>query len=288
MVEVTPVYYDSTEEIKSDPFDPDGGFTLAETLFRSERYADALVEFVKVMEHDPSRVEARFGAGESFLALGKYHAAAKIYWDDEFNWPDDEAGDTLQIGRILSGIYTDRFENQASAIHDGMVLSTNDARLWNAKGQWHDRRAEWMDALVCYVTAMDIGERHSGTINNMGMSLMLQGRYEEALGKFSQAKYLSPKTEIYDNNLRMSQIMMGELRSALSDIDESRGADILNDAGFVAYQRGQIKQASKLYQKAIEISPVHHVKAQANLDLLRQEAGLDLKPAARSEATRTP
>lgn len=271
-VNVTPVNIQPIQQIKSDPFDPDETLVSAKKMFEQENYTGALGDFLKVSAYDPQRQDARLGMADSFLALGQYKRAARIFWHPDPAWQEGEYTQEIAVGKILSGIYTQQFDNVETAINDGMVLDPNDARLWNAKGRWHDGRREWMEALSCYVAAMELGQWRSGTINNMGMSLLMQDRTEEAKEKFLQAVDLSRDTEIYDNNLRMTHILQGNLRAALDDIADRRAANILNDAGYVAFKKDKFELAEMLFSKALEISPIFHADAQANLDLLRETA----------------
>jgi len=267
-VDVRPVSITPIEQIKSDPFDLDEKLAEAEDYYNAEDYKDAVKTYMQLMTFDPDHAEARLGLGQSLMAMGKFEQAARIFWAKHAATEEADLKDAFALGKIISGVYTDRYDNAENAIHDGILINPKDARLWNAKGQWHDRRAEWMDSLACYVTAMESGKWRSSTINNMGMSLLLQGRFDEAKDKFKQAKSINPETEIYDNNLRMAHILTNDLRTALSGIDSNRSADLLNDAGFVLAGRGNKSLAARLFKKALDISPVFHPKAQANLDRL--------------------
>ncbi len=269
-VKVTPVEIQPVTQIKSDPFVPKDVLELAEGLFEDEQFADALKEYSRLTAFDPNDEFAKLGSANCYLALGQYSQAASIFWDETISWDDELKLKDIEIGRTLSGIYTNRYEDVEKALNEGLVLSPEDGRIWNAKGQWHDGREEWMEALSAYVTALNTGSSRSGTINNMGMSLLLQGRFKEARDKFIQATDISSKTKIYDNNLRMSHMLLGDLELALENIDEAQGANIVNDAGYVAMKRGQFSLAERLFSKALEISPVFHVKAQSNLNRLRE------------------
>lgn len=281
-VEITPVHVEPVQTIKSEPFDPDAVFDTAKESFASKSYLKALKGFNQVLAYDPERLDARFWRAETYLAMGDYNQAADIYWSQDWSGLSDDLAANLQIGMVLSGVYADKFENPVSAIHDAMTDHPNDPRLWNAKGQHHDRRGEWMDALSAYIEAMKSGKWQAGTINNMGMSLLLQGRIDEAKTKFEQAHNLLPDNQIYENNMRMSYILLGDLKKALNGVSETRAANILNDAGFVALSRNKNGLAKKLFEKALETSPVFHAQAQANLDSLSS-----LEAAARSKSTGT-
>jgi len=280
-VEVVPVSIEPVQTIKSDPFDVDEVFADAQNDYVDENYLDALNGYKKVFAYDPDRRDALSGQAKSYLALGEYKQASQIYWDK--SWAHETPRDVeFLIGKTLSGVYSDRYDDPIGAINDGMVLSPNDARLWNAKGHYHDKQAEWMDALASYVEALKSGKWQAGTVNNMGMSLLLQDRLDEAEAKFEQAIELAPGIRVYENNLRMVYILKGDLEAALDNINDTRSADILNDAGYVAMTKDKDNLASRLFAKALEISPVFHAQAQANLDKLDA-----LKSAARSESSGT-
>lgn len=282
-VAVTPVNIQPIEQIKSDPFDPVALFNEAEADFEDQKYSESLANYARVFSYDPSTTKALFGQAQSHLAMGEYENAARIFWDGDLSGLGDDYADRIAIGKILSGIYTDRFDNPTSAIHDGMLLSPNDARLWNAKGQYHDRRGEWMNALGAYLEAMKTGDWQAGTINNMGMSLLMQDRLDEARDKFEQALVLKPSSAVYENNLRMVHILDGDLVKALKGLEETRAADVLNDAGYVAMKREKFGLAQGLFKKALEINPVFHAKAQANLDdLKKSETAASLKSTTTS------
>ncbi len=270
-VEITPVNITPVTEIKSEPFDPSEVLELADSHFSDENYSAALKEYSRLLTFDAANMSAKLGAGESLLAMGKYENAAQLFWVSNFDGINEIDQERLEIGQILSGLHTHKYERPETAIHDGFLIRPNDARLWNAKGRLHDSQSQWMESLFSYVTALDIGQWRSGTINNMGMSLLLQGRYQEARKKFDQAVRLSPDTEIYDNNRRMTHILLGDYPKALDNIQDDQASDIFNDAGYVAMQSGRAGLAQIFFSKALEISPVHHAKAQANLAHLIKE-----------------
>ena len=281
-VAITPVNIEPVEHIKSDPFDPKETFAQAEKSFSNGKYQNALQQYAQVYAYDQDQKVALFGQAKSHLALGDYEKAGQLYWEQDWSDLDARFKEKIKIGKILSGIYTNRYENPTKAIHDGMMLSPNDGRLWNAKGQYHDRREEWMEALSAYLEAMKTGNWRAGTINNMGMSLLLQDRLPEARAKFEQALKIKPDSSVYDNNLRMVHILDGDINTALKGLKDERAADVLNDAGYVALKRNRIALAQKLFEKALEISPVFHAKAQANLEAIQV-----LESTARTKSSTT-
>ncbi len=155
------------------------------------------------------------------------------------------------------------------ALRSALKDSPDDHRLWNALGKLHDGHEKWLDALDAYVQALTIaknsGSSTSAIVNNMGMSLLMQGRKKEALAKFKQANMANPDMPVYNNNLRLAQTLLGKTDKALKGLSETRTAQVYNDAGVIAEARGELGKARSLYMKALEISPVYFELAEKNL-----------------------
>ena len=150
-----------------------------------------------------------------------------------------------------------------------LLKNPNDPRLWNALGEIHDGNKDWLEALKVYVKALSVAQKNNqstaAVINNMGMSLLMQGRKKEALNKFKQAKKSQPNMPVYGNNLRLAQTLSDKIDQALNGVNDTRAAQIYNDAGVIAQSQGKTKKAASLYKKAIEISPVYFELAENNL-----------------------
>jgi len=141
----------------------------------------------------------------------------------------------------------------------------SDARLWNALGLYYDARGRHIDSQDIFIRAIASGSDRAAAINNMGMSLMRQRRYDEALAKFEQASALNPNSRRYDNNRRMVLALGYDFEAAIKDVSQQRAAQVLNDAGYIALTRGRRDLAKQLFKRAIATSPVYFPVAEANL-----------------------
>lgn len=139
-------------------------------------------------------------------------------------------------------------------------------------GQAYDRKRNWISALDSYVTALRLSHDRGSAVapvqNNMGMSLMMQGRTLGALQKFKQAHLAHPDIQLYNNNYRLALILSDKLGQAIDGLDEGRMAQLYNDAGFIAQGNGDETRARILYEKAILTSPVYFEIAEQNLKTL--------------------
>ena len=221
------------------------------------------------------RANALLGLADSALSLNwrgeKYDTHARETYtaiSKDINSSEEH------VLRAKSGILlldiTDLKPDEAEQyLRSAIADSPHDPRLWNALGKLHDGNENWLDALDAYVQAMTAAKQADAStaavVNNMGMSLLMQGRKKEALAKFKQANKSSPDMPVYDNNLRLAQTLSGKTSAAVKGLSETRAAQIYNDAGVIAQAQGKAKKAKKLYKKAIEKSPIYFEVAEKNL-----------------------
>jgi len=174
--------------------------------------------------------------------------------------------------------------HKITRLKSALDAAPTDERLWSALGKSYDQNKDWIAAQEAYAQALEHGQDWPNAINNMGMSLLMQGRYEKALDKFAQAAQIAPSKALYDNNRRLTLVLMRQYDRALDDLEtddletddletddmaESRAAQLLNDAGYVAMMQGDRDRAKTLFEYAIARSATYHAKAYANLAALR-------------------
>ncbi len=265
------------ETVEHSEIDDLDTFVRAKEAFADERYNDALDLFHQIILRDKDNYTASIGYGDAAIANGQFDLALK-----HFNMLKDkelsaEFQAKVRAGLTLAVIWSGDTEDPLSLVNIALRDNPEDHRLWGAKGRLLDKYELWIDAQDAYVQALKTGKILSGTINNMGMSLMRQGRYAEAQEKFQQALELRPETRLYDNNRRMALFLQNNYLTALQDLPDDRASTLLNDAGFIAMQQAKNDLAENLFERAIEISPSYYVQAVENLEkltaLTEQSAG---------------
>lgn len=275
----------STETVERPKFDAEKALANAEKLQKSSDYKasyEAYSTMLLSMDADyENRTQAMLGLADSALSLSwrgeKYQSRARKIYEQvvasEYNTQE-------QIGRAQSGLLLldlPDFTPDAATkrLHSSLQTNPDDPRLWNALGKIYDGQEQWLDSLDAYVKALAAAKKTStstaAVVNNMGMSLLIQNRKKEALSKFAQASKANPDMPVYDNNLRLTQILTGQTDKAVKGLSEIRAAQIYNDAGVIAEAQGNPYEAAALYRKAVETSPVYFELAEKNL------AGLENK-----------
>ena len=196
--------------------------------------------------------------GDALLGLGKPGAAAAQYRAAP-NTAESFAGITLCHAALGT---SDDIELDLNA---ALEINLKDTRLWTALGQYYDRAGRSLEARATYVHALKYGADHGVIVNNLGMSLLREGRYALALEKFNQANAIAPDNNLFDANRRLTLAVQGDYAGAVSDLQEDRAAQIYNDAGFIAAGAGRVDIARALYNRALKISPVWFEPAHENL-----------------------
>lgn len=280
-VQVRPVLTNSSP-VEVQEFDFVTALDEAQKLRRSSDYAASYnaynVLFENIKSQDTTRetrADILLGLADSALSLTwlgeTYEIRARsiytsIYKSENSSEDYKRRAENGLLLLTLSGLHPDEAETYLRlALED----SPNDPRLWNALGKLHDGNENWLDALDAYVVALAVAKQKdistAAVVNNMGMSLLMQGRKEEALTKFAQANKSNPDMPIYDNNLRLAQTLTGKSYDAVEGLSEVRTAQMYNDAGVIAQAQGQPIKAKSFYKIAIEKSPTYFEVAEKNL-----------------------
>lgn len=200
--------------------------------------------------------------GDAALGLG-YHDKAKAHYEAAAPSIARYAGTTLaRIGLGEAG-------DVEVALNAALEINMTDIRLWQALGRYHDDAGRWIEAQEIYVRALRSGADHGAVLNNMGMSLLMQGRYSEAQAKFDQATTLDGTVTIYRHNLHITYALQQDYKRMAESLPDSDAAIIYNDAGLLAMRGKRNILAASLLEKALSLSPVHFAIAEANLRALK-------------------
>ncbi|HFB54577.1 MAG TPA: hypothetical protein ENJ46_01525 [Hellea balneolensis] len=207
----------------------------------------------------------------------KYLAETVLAYE-RLNARDDvtaEMKNHILSGQALLALHGAYPGNTEKLLLSAIRANPDDVQLRNGLGQFYDQNNDWISALDVYVGALtvahDVGHDTAAILNNIGVSLMMQGRTKEALVKFDTVVKAKPRMDIYANNRRMALLLLGRSRDAFQTQDDISSARLYNDAGFIAASRGELDKARGFYQKAISISPVYYKQAEQNLANLSEQ-----------------
>jgi len=167
-----------------------------------------------------------------------------------------------------AGISALKLDDTARAITflDHATVKARSWSAWNARGIAADRMNDWATADAVYARAASVAPEHGEIANNQGWSLLLRGRWTEALARFEQAAQLDSKSLRIANNLELARdaLEVGLPKREPHESDQAWSAR-LNDAGVAAAARGERGRAIAAFAQAIETRSVWFGRAADNL-----------------------
>lgn len=241
---------------------PDRLVEIGNGLLEQGQYQEATKIFGKALGMQSDHVGAKLGVAESFLGVGAlqraYAAFTELTAIAAVNVP---ARQGQGIALLLLG-KTDK----ARTLLQAVVSDDPGAwRAWNALGRCYDLAASWQESAHAYDMALKAKPKAPVVQNNIGMSLLSQGRYAEAEARFLEALAGRSDFETARNNLRFAIAMQGRYRDAFAGVARADLPVVLNNVGYAALLRGEKKRAEAYFQRAIETSPHFFELAYNNL-----------------------
>ena len=207
---------------------------LAELAYESKASAEALVRYEALAARSPATALFAERAGISALRLGDVAKAAALL---------------------------DRATSSPSASW----------RAWNGRGVVADFAGDWATADRAYANAARLNANSAEVANNRGWSLLLRGRWKDAIKPLEQAADRDPKSRRIANNLELARAALAEgLPRRRRGESESDWAARLNDAGVMARLHGDNRRAISAFAQAIEARDQWFERAANNLAALEQ------------------
>jgi len=199
-----------------------------------------------------------FETGDSASALARYEALLAA-----------RPSDPLLAERAgIAALRTNDLAKAVKLLEQATSSPLASWRAWNARGVAADRSRAWDVADKSYAKALVLAPRRAEIVNNLGWSLLVRGRWSEAVKQLERASALDPKSQRIADNLDLARAAVShDLPRRKSGESESDWAARLNDAGVIARIQGDQKRAIAAFTQAIEARSHWFERAANNLAL---------------------
>ncbi len=172
----------------------------------------------------------------------------------------------------IAALRTGDMERAAMLLERATSSPTASWRAWNARGVTADLRRDWDVADLSYAKAQALDPTRSEVPNNFGWSLLLRGRWAEAIEQLARAATLQPKSQRTADNLDLARAALSEALPERRPNESDRDwAARLNDAGVMARFRGDHKRAVAAFTQALEARSHWFERAANNLAIAQAE-----------------
>tara|TARA_R110002020_G_scaffold45088_6_gene129269 strand:+ start:621 stop:1475 length:855 start_codon:yes stop_codon:yes gene_type:complete len=234
----------------------------ANKFYEFQDYQQAAKLFSIVVKLDPSLEPAVLGLGESYISLSRPDAALEVLKNSSL--------DSVKVNRLKVLAQALLLEPSERELFLNLSLTkSKDQRLLNLLALTLQNKGDLTEARRAFGKAESLGQKPGVFLNNLGMLELNHGDLKAAISFFSQAIKSDPNNIRFDNNRRLALLLNGDYASALQNLETSRAASFLVDAGFIAMNDGENNLAKLMFEKANAISPVYNAHANKGLELLK-------------------
>jgi tetratricopeptide (TPR) repeat protein len=228
-----------------------------QTYLAMGRYDDALADFNKAIELDPNLTWALTSRGQAYRDMNLYDEALADFnkvleTRPESAWPLANRGDVLR--------YLGRHEDALTDFNRAIQLDSDLTWAIDQRGHTYRAIGRFEEALSDFSRVMELHSDSGGHIANRGETLWRLGRYEDALADFNLAVTLEPEEswiidwrgDVYHD--------MGLYGEALSDYSRAvelapEGVQPLIDRGDAYRHLDRYDEALTDFSRAIALAP---------------------------------
>lgn len=247
----------------------------ADRKFAAFDYQGAAAGYKAILDKNPDDSGARLGLAESQLG-GRRLDDARANFVTLSKTAGYEARGSMGVGMVEL-----RKGNLDPAIAWLKAAVSRDAtlwRAWNALAQAQDLSKNWAASADAYAQALKYAQDPALVHNNIGVSLLAQGKYDDALKEFDIVLKAHPEMATARTNRQLTLAMMKRYPDAVAGLSSDDKARALNNVGYIAMLKGDYDNAEKFFQQAMQESPNNKL-VRENLDLVQR-----LKPKTEAPA----
>lgn len=249
-----------------------------------ESLQQAITELDNTLKKNPRDFDAWLAKGEALSALKLYQGAMKCFEKAEQINPLNEKV-WIYKGNIFQLFFKD---HKAATQCFDRALQTNPKNeiAWTNKGNVLTEIGRCQEAMECYKKALEhINQEnpmHAGILSNIGSSLCLQGKYQEAIGFFEKSLRMNPKDDQAWNDMGLAFTQGDEYEKAIDCFEEAlkinpQRDDTWSNKGY-AFELlsnfggsiSDLEYSIICYSKALQINP-RNAEAAANIERAKKD-----------------
>jgi len=259
----------STANVQSNQVTP-VMLALPEAAYEAGRYDDAIRLYQELLVRDPNNNRLKLGIADCELASNDPSDANGLY--QELEGDPSIRSEVLQ-GRGIALLRLGQNALAETKLKDAVAADPKLWRTWNALGAFYDANKQWDDADQAYAKALALTPRSAIVNNNLGFSLLSQGKLKEAIQAFQTALEIDSTLQPAQMNLRIALALAGRYDEATAGAQGSALPATLNNVGFAAMARGDYTKAEAYLTQSVNASSSYEEMASKNLEELKALTG---------------
>lgn len=180
----------------------------------------------------------------------------------------------IGLGRALYGV--GRTQEAASRLKVATQIQPGQLACWMAAGNIAFLSEDWATAEGCFLAAKTVSPSNEDVLNNLGMTLAAQKKFDAAEMIFTEAAAANPRNAAIVYNRANAFRDAGRHDQAIAAYSEALRlkpdyASAANNLGTVLHQLGRDEEAEAAYLRAVDIRP-DYAQAHRNLSAVHKYA----------------
>jgi Tfp pilus assembly protein PilF len=197
-------------------------FERAESVYAGGRYEEAVALLTGYTESRPDHAWGHYLLGLSRWKTGD-RPGAEVALRRALEIDTTLVKASLNLTRVL---LEQQKSGEAREVLDGVLASTPDLpEAHRLVGRLHEVVGDSAQAAESYLRAVALDSGEVWSMNNLGVLLITQGRYEEALRPLARAVALRPGAPVFQNNLGIALERTGRFGAAAEAFRAGLAAD---------------------------------------------------------------
>lgn len=232
-------------------------FNAGWTAERLGRPQDAAMHFKAALDADPTMEPAMFSLASAYIEGGQADQAVELYQAYLAKEPGNQE---VRNELVAALVKANRHDEAIGAAQEILRHDPKNAQVFRSlSAMYFDKDMIGMANLTAEQSLKN-SPGDPGTINNMGVSLLTQGKEPEAIAKFKEAINLDVKHFEANYNMGWIALNSGDYGLANTSFDnalKSKPGSTKAKMGFAVAKRGigELKEAEKLYSEIMAAEP---------------------------------
>lgn len=219
----------------------------------------------RAFEMNPKDMEATLALANALFGSRKFQDAEPIYAALAAETPSAE----VHQGYGLAMLAQNRGDEARPWLLKAVKENPKLWRAWNGLGVIYDMSEAWELAELAFQAAIAANGHNPTLSNNLGLSYMRQERYPKAVTAFKNAVELANDPTATNMNYRTALALNGQIDQATAGATDTQVAQLYNNLGVNAIDKGDPETAIKYLKRAIATSPSYYANAVENLEIAK-------------------
>lgn len=228
--------------VTSTPLQPDPTpvepvtYDGADSAYRAKRYSDAVSGFTSYTRTKPSNPFGFYMLGLSAWKSGDLKTAEQAF-RQSLSLDSTYLKSYLNLSRVQ--IEAGQPDSALVTIEQALQVDETSSEAYRLQGRAHDALGESAAAVKSYHEALSLAPQDVWSMNNLGLSLIHQAAFDDALRPLARAVQVEPGVATFQNNLGMALERSGHFNAAADAYRSAVAIDSTFNKASVNLQRVQ-------------------------------------------------